>query len=265
MPFSDQIRIELCNETGAYCANPNCQAPTGWLFPGIARPVGDGAHIVAQSSNGPRGDSPLTSVERGMASNGVWLCPNCHRKVDLVSPHDYSVELLKKWKTGARNWWQQHQGLSPRGCSWPDSRPVAARVSPDSLRGAKNFLQLHAPLIQALWQLRQKSPLPFERGVCISKEDEKQIRRFSSRLQVGKSWRNEWSTTFYCDDTELLNHMRKLHEYVDNMQDERRPYILSDRRVNFQQPDALCQAITSYITAWEALDHCIGQHDSWGL
>ena len=59
--------------------------------------IGEAAHIVSASSSGPARTPDHDAVERSSISNGMWLCSNCHVKVD----HDvgaYSVEYLKYLK-----------------------------------------------------------------------------------------------------------------------------------------------------------------------
>lgn len=266
MPFSDAVRSKLSMEAGGFCANPECQTITGIFVPGRTLSGGDGAHIVAEKPDGPRGQSPLTPEERAMESNGVWLCPTCHRKVDIVRPEDYSVELLQQWKVNARIWWQQNQGRQLQVAARPDVRPQVPRPSPHSLLGAKKFWQAHQPLANALWNLRWQSPAPFERDVPIPVEIEQQIRQMSSSPKMGLNWKHEWGTTFHCEDQELLGHMQDLIRYVDSIL---RPLgSLLDgplRRVNFKQTDVLAQGIENYTNAWDAFGKCLRKYENWGL
>lgn len=265
MPFSNTVRKELSIEAGGFCANPECRAPTGQFVPGVARSAGDGAHIVAENPNGPRGKSPLTQEERAMASNGVWLCPTCHRKVDITQPQNYSIELLLQWKASAHSWWQQNQGRPLQVVAWPDERPQVYRPSASSLQGAKMFWQAHQPLASGLCNLRWQSPAPFERDVPIPEEVEQQIRQMSSTLKMGKSWKDEWSTTFHCEDKELLDYMLELVRCVDSLQRPIRAFMNSPRRVQFIQPDELAQAIMNYINVWTEFRECLHKHETWGL
>lgn len=265
MPFSDVIRSELSIEVGGFCANPECKLLTGYFVPGLTKSAGDGAHIVAESPDWPRGQSPLTSAQRAMASNGVWLCPSCHRKVDIVRPQDYSIERLQQWKADARDWWRQNQGLPLQVAARPDLRPQVARPSPGSLRGAKKFIQAHELLAHGLWQLRGQSPALFERDIPIPEEVEQQIRLMSSSPKLAKSWQDEWSTTFHCDDLELVDYMKDLVRCVDRLHPPPGSLMNGPRRVDFKQSDGLAQAITSYIDVWQAFGQCLHKHDNWGL
>lgn len=124
------------------------------------------------------------------------------------------------------------------------------------------FLQEHQPLGRGLWQLRRQSPALFQRDVPIPEEVEHQIRRMSSGSKIGKSWQDERSTTFFCDDQELVGHMSDLVRCVNQLQ---RPQMSGPRRLEFIQSDRRAQAIDLYLEAWEAFSNCVHRHDNWGL
>ncbi len=266
MPFSDAVRKELCTETGGFCANPDCQLITGPFVPGFCKPIGDGAHIVSERPDGPRGQSPLTPNERAMASNGVWLCPNCHRMVDVVRPKDYSIALLQEWKVRARIFWQQNQGKPLQNVAQPATRSLAARPSVSSLQGATSFWQAHQSLIRRLQNLRSQQQAPFEYGVVISDDVENEILYMSSSPTIGKSWLNDWSTIYHCDDQELSALMLKLIDCTNNLQCPL-SYLLNNgpRRVNFRDVDGLARAIIDYINAHNSLGDCLEKNKNWRL
>lgn len=265
MPFSFKERRKLSAETGGFCANPECRAMTGALGTADDSTAGEGAHIVAESPLGPRGQSPLTHEERNMASNGVWLCPTCHTKVDTVRPGDYSIELLQKWKVDAQIWWRQNQGKQLQAAALPAIRQTVARPSADSLQGAKRFLEIHSPLAQQLWNLRRQSPKLFEHDIVVTDDVETNILRMSSRPLIEIiHWTNEWATTYRCDDQELLNCMQELIRRADNIQ---RPRLVMTelRRVNFKEPDELTRAILDYLNAWSMLNELIQKYERYGI
>jgi len=67
--------------------------------------LGEMAHIVAQSADGPRGRSPLTTMERDSYSNLILLCPNDHASID-DNPGEWSVERLHTAKAEHEHWVQ---------------------------------------------------------------------------------------------------------------------------------------------------------------
>lgn len=64
---------------------------------GRSTPIGEAAHIVAQSEMGPRGQSILGQKERESYLNLVLLCPTCHTTIDS-DPVGYPVEKLHMLK-----------------------------------------------------------------------------------------------------------------------------------------------------------------------
>ena len=57
--------------------------------------LGEAAHIVGASPEGPRGDFGGPAAERRAIENGVWLCKNCHALVD-GDTDTFSVEALRE-------------------------------------------------------------------------------------------------------------------------------------------------------------------------
>lgn len=53
------------------------------------------AHIVASSSNGPRGDPIRSAQLAGELTNLMLLCDACHRLIDRVNPERYSEQVLR--------------------------------------------------------------------------------------------------------------------------------------------------------------------------
>lgn len=64
---------------------------------GASAPIGEAAHIVAQSKIGPRGQSMLSAKERDSYLNLILLCPTCHTTID-ADPIGYPVEKLHMLK-----------------------------------------------------------------------------------------------------------------------------------------------------------------------
>lgn len=85
--------------SGGICAFPNCGR--NLIEPGNETDdpafIGEIAHIVADSRQGPRGDSPMTDAERDRHPNLLLLCQHCHAKIDK-QPLTYSVPVLRQIK-----------------------------------------------------------------------------------------------------------------------------------------------------------------------
>lgn len=60
--------------------------------------LGEMAHVIARSENGPRGSEIfLAADERDKYSNLILLCPTHHRMIDKA-PQNYSVPQILEWK-----------------------------------------------------------------------------------------------------------------------------------------------------------------------
>jgi hypothetical protein len=97
-PSSKEWKIVLAR-SGGICAFPGCGK--GLVEPGNERDseafIGEVAHIVADSRQGPRGDVELSVEDRDKHTNLVLFCQNCHDRVDKQS-RTFSVPVLKKIK-----------------------------------------------------------------------------------------------------------------------------------------------------------------------
>lgn len=65
--------------------------------------LGDDAHIVAASEDGPRGTSKLNTQERAESQNVMLLCRNCHAEIDQ-QPMQFSVDTLALMRRDHYNW-----------------------------------------------------------------------------------------------------------------------------------------------------------------
>lgn len=65
--------------------------------------VGEIAHIVAHTDNGPRGDSLVPRNARDRYENLILLCPTCHTRID-GQPGKYSVAELREIKSRHEAW-----------------------------------------------------------------------------------------------------------------------------------------------------------------
>lgn len=264
MAFSDNVRYKLSIETGGFCSNPDCRSLTGVFVPRAARSVGDGAHIVAENEDGPRGKSPLTQQQRAMESNGTWLCPTCHRIVDKTHPGDYSIDQLHHWKNEAKTWWRRNQGKQLHAIAQPDARALVARPSSASLLGAEAFLQAHQSLFNTLSNLRWQQSLPFQREIPISDAAEHHIQQMSTSPKIGLNWTTHWNTTYHCDDKELLGHMQELIRCTDKIRRTGPTIGVPQRMVDFNSPNIVAQDIDRYITTWKNFNNCLQSYKKWG-
>jgi hypothetical protein len=98
--FTSVVKKELAFRVGFRCSMCNCMtvAPKdgtrGYVI------IGEAAHITSASQGGPRFDSSISTSARTDATNGIWLCSNCHIKVDS-DPDSYPPERLLEIKKQA--------------------------------------------------------------------------------------------------------------------------------------------------------------------
>lgn len=100
--MSQDIRVKewknLAAASGGICAFPGCDS-------GLLHPInetdtsflGQAAHIVGDSRQGPRGRSELSDEDRDKASNLILLC-GLHHKIIDDDPRTYSVPVLRQLK-----------------------------------------------------------------------------------------------------------------------------------------------------------------------
>jgi len=100
--FSPKTRDILAQRVAFRCSNPDCRKPT--IGPNsdqtkVTR-IGIAAHICAAAPGGPRYDENMTKEERENISNGIWLCSDCAKLID-VDVNKYTIYLIHTWKKTA--------------------------------------------------------------------------------------------------------------------------------------------------------------------
>lgn len=105
--FKNSIVLALARRASYICSNPECHALT--IGPSAADPekivfLGKAAHITAAAPGGARYDPSLTSDDRRLIENGIFLCPACAEKIDKNRGIDFPIDQLKKWKRDHEKW-----------------------------------------------------------------------------------------------------------------------------------------------------------------
>lgn len=67
--------------------------------------IGELAHICGEKLNAARYDEKMTDKQRNSVDNLIYLCPNCHTKIDKQK-NSYSVEYLLESKRAHEAWVQ---------------------------------------------------------------------------------------------------------------------------------------------------------------
>lgn len=98
MPIPISQQRVLFQRSGNRCAFPDCgRVLTATSPSGETVVLGEMAHIVGESPDGPRGDSSLTPDERNRYENLILLCNTHHQLIDS-QPQTYPVERLRAMK-----------------------------------------------------------------------------------------------------------------------------------------------------------------------
>lgn len=104
--------------SGGVCAFPDCGKRL--IEPGNADDpavfLGEMAHIVADSRQGPRGDSPMSDEDRDRHTNLLLLCGDHHKTIDS-QPQTFSVSVLRRIK-------EDHEGRIHRATGGPVNQPA---------------------------------------------------------------------------------------------------------------------------------------------
>jgi hypothetical protein len=93
------------------CSFPGCRRQLT-LGTDEVRLRGEMAHIVASSSEGPRGGEALSDEEMNKYGNLILLCPNHHEEVD-AEPDRYTSGELERFKAEHEAWVERQLSLGP--------------------------------------------------------------------------------------------------------------------------------------------------------
>lgn len=102
--FTKPTKDMLAKRVGYLCSKPDCRIHTIGPNenPEKATSIGVAAHITAASKGGARYNHLLSSAERKHINNGIWLCSNDAKLID-VDEERFSPKILQKWKQDAEN------------------------------------------------------------------------------------------------------------------------------------------------------------------
>lgn len=97
--FKRAVILTLAKRAANRCANPECGAltsgPTDEPLGSVN--LGEAAHIYGAHAGSARYDASMASSDRGAITNAIWLCGNCHKKID-DDPSRYPAGLLFEWQ-----------------------------------------------------------------------------------------------------------------------------------------------------------------------
>jgi hypothetical protein len=97
--FRQPTKLLLERRSGNTCSNPTCRHPTSGpdSSPDGVINLGEAAHIRGARSGSARYDATMTSTERSVITNGIWLCCTCAKLIDSDAD-SFTVDVLHVWK-----------------------------------------------------------------------------------------------------------------------------------------------------------------------
>ncbi|WP_333590321.1 HNH endonuclease [Brevundimonas sp.] len=97
--FSRAVVTVVAQRAANTCANPDCGAVTSGPAEDETRAVnvGEAAHIFGAQPGSARFDPAMEDVGRADVTNAIWLCRNCHKRID-ADPQQFPSGLLFEWK-----------------------------------------------------------------------------------------------------------------------------------------------------------------------
>lgn len=101
--FTTADKKVLAERVGWICSFPGCEQAT--LGPNDESPLksvnnGIAAHITAAAKGGPRYDETLSSPQRSSIDNGIWMCPTHGSLIDKEETV-YKAADIRSWKVAA--------------------------------------------------------------------------------------------------------------------------------------------------------------------
>ncbi len=99
--FNSTKARQIAELAGYICTNPKCRKLTiapAKNIPEKTIKIGEAAHIYGNKLNSARFDLNLSGDDIKSIENGIWICRNCHKKIDANKGRDYKAHELKRWR-----------------------------------------------------------------------------------------------------------------------------------------------------------------------
>lgn len=96
--FSKTTIDTLAQRARYLCSNPDCRVPTAGASSDATKAtiIGEAAHIYGAKPGSARYRENMSDAARGQITNGIWLCRNCHKKIDT---DNVSADNLFRWRS----------------------------------------------------------------------------------------------------------------------------------------------------------------------
>ena len=169
--FSQKTIDILSKRAVLHCSNPSCGVLTAGpnSDPNKATIIGEAAHIFGARKDSARYQPEMSDTARAEITNAIWLCRNCHKKVDR-DPKTFPAELLFEWREKHEQFAAEKLGAQVNQAKqlaetkllehFKDYPPIIRRIVIDKPIGwewrltAELMRHLNAPLFRKLRDLR---------------------------------------------------------------------------------------------------------------
>lgn len=138
--YADRDLKLLFGLSAARCAFPKCQQLC-IVEKTISDPavlIGQVAHIVAHSDQGPRSDRALPESERDRYDNLILLCATHHVQVDGQA-NTYTIQHLRQWKADHEKWVQNALAQGMTRVTFAELEMVMSAITALAIPVTTNF------------------------------------------------------------------------------------------------------------------------------
>ena len=97
--FSKQTVETLAKRAAFLCSNPDCRVYTVGPNSDAVKSttIGEAAHILGARPGALRYQAEMDDASRASITNGIWLCRNCHKKIDADGTR-FTSHVLFAWR-----------------------------------------------------------------------------------------------------------------------------------------------------------------------
>lgn len=176
--FIKSTKETLAKRAGQICSNPECGRFTSGPHTEQDKAInlGEAAHIKAARKGQARYDPNMTDEERRDISNGIWLCKECARKIDLDETK-FTVDLLNRWK-------KEHEDYIAAGKSSKKNRKDLPQLSIRLYKMGRDQSKHE----EISFDPQDKFPQNFQFGISLENTTEATLAK-GIRVTIQLSWR----------------------------------------------------------------------------
>lgn len=143
MTASYPTKLILAFKSGNRCALKDCKTELILNGTGGVSVFGEAAHIYGENEGSARYNADLNENLRNEYNNLIYLCPNCHTKIDKQE-NDYPVDLLFQIKEEHEKWVNQQMDNGMSEVTFAELE-IASRVIASGNHSTDNEFHIISP------------------------------------------------------------------------------------------------------------------------